>query len=301
MKPIFFVNFMTKLIYKMIKGRFDNLCIIISSVTLMACSNDDNYYNYLCEVHADSEMIDTEVFYREAMNFWMDRVDTLEEFSFKQNDTLRLFLEIQEDIRNSNKYDSLRFENEIKSFVDYDLENTKPENSILFIGSSTVNLWKTSYYFPEYKVMNRGFGGACIKDIQYYYNDVIGKYCPSSVVIYDDIDIENGKSVETVFCEYGSLLDRIHNDFPECRILFISIKPTPMDFLLGKDVRKNKKLLNKRMKEYAGIIPYIEYVDLASLLYKADGVLDLRYYSEDRMHFNESGYKLWSNELRKVL
>lgn len=38
--------------------------------------------------------------------------------------------------------------------------------------------------------MNRGFGGASIKDIQYYYNDVIGKYHPSSVVIYDDIDIE---------------------------------------------------------------------------------------------------------------
>ena len=53
--------------------------------------------------------------------------------------------------------------------------------------------------------MNRGFGGASIKDIQYYYNDVIGKYHPSSVVIYDDIDIENGKPVESVFDEYISL------------------------------------------------------------------------------------------------
>lgn len=269
----------------------------------MACSNNNNnyYYNYLCEVYANSEMADTEVFYKEAMNFWMDRVDTLKEFSFKQNDTLRLFLETQEAIRNNNKYDSLRFENAIKSFVDYDLENTKPEKPILFIGSSTVNLWKTAHYFPEYKVLNRGFGGASIKDIQYYYNDVIGKYCPSSVVIYDDIDIENGKSVETAFSEYISLLDKIHNDFPECRILFISIKPTPMDFLLGKNVRKTKKLFNIRMKEYADNIPYVKYIDLASLLYKADGTLDLHYYSEDRMHFNESGYKLWSNELRKAL
>lgn len=285
----------------MIKEGFDNFCIIISCFAFLACSNNNNYYNYLCEVHADSKKIDTEVFYRKAMNFWMDRVDTLDEFSFEQNDTLRLFLEIQESICNNNQYDSLRFENEIKSFVNYDLENTKPESPVLFIGSSTVNLWKTAYYFPEYKVINRGFGGASIKDIQYYYNDVIGKYSPLLVVIYDDIDIENGKSVETVFDEYISLLDKIHNDFPECRILFISIKPTPMDFLLGKNVRKNKKLFNKRMKEYADIIPYVEYVDLASLLYKADGVLDLRYYSEDKMHFNESGYKLWSNELRKVL
>ena len=57
------------------------------------------------------------------MNFWMARIDTLEEFSYKQNDTLRLFLDVQDAIRN-NKYDSLRFENETKRFVEYDSENT---------------------------------------------------------------------------------------------------------------------------------------------------------------------------------
>ena len=80
--------------------------------------------------------------------------------------------------------------------------------------------------------MNRGFGGASIKDIQYYYNDVIGKYHPSSVVIYDDIDIENGEHVEYVLEEYNSLLGRIHRHFQQCRILFIYLKLTRMDFLL---------------------------------------------------------------------
>lgn len=149
--------------------------------------------------------------------------------------------------------------------------------------------------------MNRGFGGASIKDILHYYDDVIGKYNPSSVVIYDDIDIENNEPLESVFSEYISLLDKIHADFPKCRILLISIKPAPMDFLLGKNIRHNKKLFNKKLKEYVDNIPYIEYADLASLLYNADGMLDLRYYSEDRMHFNENGYKLWSNELDKIL
>ena len=265
-------------------GRLKIFSVILLSGVFTACSDKDSYYDYLCKSQAEPEMVNTEVFYKEAMNFWMVRIDTLEEFSYKQNDTLRLFLDVQDAIRN-NKYDSLRFENEIKRFVEYDSENTLLENPILFVGSSTVNLWKTACYFPGRNVMNRGFGGASIKDIQYYYNDVIGKYHPSSVVIYDDI----------------SLLGRIHRDFPECRILFISIKPTPMDFLLGKDIRKNKKLFNKKLKEYADDVSYVEYVDLASLLYNADGLLDLRYYSEDRMHFNTNGYELWSNELSKVL
>lgn len=277
------------------------LGIVIFSVVLIACSNDKGYYDYLCKSQARPDMIDTEVFYGAAMDFWMDRVDTLEELSYRQNDTLRLFLDVQEAIRKDKEHDYLRFANEIKRFVDYDAENTKPENPVLFIGSSTVNLWKTADCFPEQKVINRGFGGASLKDIQYYYDDVIGKYRPSSVVIYDDIDIENGEPVDSVFGEYVLLLDKIHNDFPECRILFISIKPTPMDFLLGRNVRNNKRLFNKKMKDYADDVPCIEYVDLASLLYGADGKLDLSYYSEDRMHFNENGYKLWSNELRKFL
>lgn len=275
--------------------------VILFSSAFISCSNNDSYYSYLRKSQAKPENIDTELFYKEAIKFWTPQIDTLKEFSYKQNDTLRLFLDVQDAIRSDKKHDYRRFANNIKRFIEYDSENTRPSSPILFIGSSTINFWKTADYFPERNVMNRGFGGASIKDILHYYNDVIGKYRPSSVVIYDDIDIENGESVENVLGEYISLLDKIHNDFPECRILCISIKPTPMDFLLGKNVRNNKKLFNQKLKEYIDNTPYIKYVDLTSLLYNTDGILDLRYYSEDRMHLNENGYKLWSNELNKVL
>lgn len=142
-------------------GRLKIFSAILFSGVFTACSDKDSYYDYLCKSQAEPEMVDTEVFYKEAMNFWMARIDTLEEFSYKQNDTLRLFLDVQDAIRN-NKYDSLRFENEIKRFVEYDSENTLLENPILFVGSSTVNLWKTACYFPGRNVMNRGFGGASI-------------------------------------------------------------------------------------------------------------------------------------------
>ena len=106
-------------------GRLKIFSAILFSGVFTACSDKD----YLCKSQAEPEMVDTEVFYKEAMNFWMARIDTLEEFSYKQNDTLRLFLDVQDAIRN-NKYDSLRFENEIKRFVEYDSENTLLENPI---------------------------------------------------------------------------------------------------------------------------------------------------------------------------
>lgn len=266
-----------------------------------ACSDNGDYYNYLKKTYAEPDKIDAGIFYSKANDFWMVRVDTLNENSYRQNDTLKLFLEIQEILRNSQRYDPQRFAEEIQDFIDYDAENSLLENPVLFVGSSTVNLWKTGDCFPGHNVINRGFGGASIKDILYYYNDVIWKYNPSSIIIYNDIDIENGVPVDSVLGDYIVLSDRIHHDFPESRIIIISIKSTPMDFLLGIEVRNNKIMLNKKLKEYADEVSYIEYLDLETLLYNPEGALDLQYYSEDRMHLNENGYLLWSKELEKII
>ena len=270
-------------------------------VLSISCSNQGgSYYDYLCKAQANLKNVDADALYSESMKYWMQRVDTLREYSYRENDTLRLYLDIQETLRKERKHDCSVFANEINRFVDYDAENTILEHPVLFIGSSTANLWKTAKCFPQLKVMNRGFGGASIQDILYYYDDVIGKYSPSTVVMYDDIDIENGDPAESAFNKHVGLLDKIHNDFPECRIIFISQKPTQMDFLLGKDIRSNKNLFNEKIKEHADNTPYLEYIDLASLLYKEDGTLDLDCFSEDRMHFNDKGYELWTNGLSKL-
>lgn len=272
---------------------------VILPFMLASCSQRSGYYGYLSDVRDGSTGI--EDFYERAIGFWMSRVDTINEFSYKHNDTLRLFLDIQDSIRKNAGHDFSRFVDEIKRFEEYDSENSISGKPVLFIGSSTINLWKTAECFPEHNVLNRGFGGAAVKDILHYYDNVVGKYSPSAVIIYDDIEIENGDPAESVFREYKSLSDRIHNDFPDCRIIFISVKPVPMDFLLGRNVRSNKDRLNAILKDYAGGVQYVEYVDLSHLLYNPDGTLKLDLYSEDRMHFNESGYELWSKELNKIL
>lgn len=63
------------------------VCIIICSVAFVACSNKNSYYDYLYKSQAEPENVDTDVFFKEAMNFWMERIDTLKESSYKQNDT----------------------------------------------------------------------------------------------------------------------------------------------------------------------------------------------------------------------
>lgn len=57
-----------------------NFCIIIFTFIFISCLDSNNYYHYLCRMYADPELVDIDVFYKEVMNFWMDRVDTLEEW-----------------------------------------------------------------------------------------------------------------------------------------------------------------------------------------------------------------------------
>src|SRR5258708_1728329 len=62
-------------------------------------------------------------------------------------------------------HDFARWEKEIAAYEAADRENPPPKGGILFIGSSTIRLWKTlAQDFPEYKVINRGFGGSEIAD-----------------------------------------------------------------------------------------------------------------------------------------
>src|SRR5208282_1461493 len=65
----------------------------------------------------------------------------------------------------AEKSGSLRWEQEIQAFEAADRANPPPQQAILFVGSSTIRMWKTlAQDFPEHKVLNRGFGGCQIAD-----------------------------------------------------------------------------------------------------------------------------------------
>lgn len=51
------------------------ICIIICSVAFAACSNKNSYYDYLYKSQAEPENVDTDVFFKEAMKFLMERIE----------------------------------------------------------------------------------------------------------------------------------------------------------------------------------------------------------------------------------
>ena len=66
------------------------------------------------------------------------------------------------------------FWNDIQNFKRQDSTSLPPKNAILFIGSSSFTKWTdVQNYFPDYAIINRGFGGSTLLDQIRYEKDII--------------------------------------------------------------------------------------------------------------------------------
>src|SRR5213078_1406937 len=103
-----------------------------------------------------------------------------------------------------------------------------PKDAVLFVGASTITLWKSlPRDFPEHKVINRGFGGSEIVDSTHFAERIIFPYQPAKVFLRaGGNDLWAGKSVEQVFDDFKEFVSKIHAKLPETEIVFISLSPS---------------------------------------------------------------------------
>ena len=74
-----------------------------------------------------------------------------------------------------------RWENDIKFLESKDREEACIEDCILFVGSSSIRLWKEiESDMSPYKVVKRGYGGACLLYTSPSPRDRYGSRMPSS-------------------------------------------------------------------------------------------------------------------------
>jgi len=194
--------------------------------------------------------------------------------------------------------DPQRFDNEIKQFIEWDAKNTFPENALLFTGSSSMRMWPTAEYFPETKVINRGFGGSQISDVNFYYDSVVKKYSPRVVIFYaGDNDINDGKSISQVFEDFKQFSKRLEKDFPETFLLYLPIKPSISRRKLWEKMNK----VNMRIKDYCEKNKLLFYVDTATDMLDETGKPKANLFLEDGLHLNSAGYDLWTSKVAPVL
>jgi lysophospholipase L1-like esterase len=171
---------------------------------------------------------------------------------------------------------------------------------VVFAGSSSIRLWKLDRSFPGVGALNAGFGGSCIADCERHAARLIVAWKPRVVVFYaGDNDVANGRSADEVVRDFTAFASSVHAALPECRLIFLSIKPSASRWKFWPRARQ----ANARIRSLCEAVgePRLIYVDVATPLLGADGQPDARLYDEDRLHLNDAGYAKWRAVLEPVL
>jgi lysophospholipase L1-like esterase len=184
-----------------------------------------------------------------------------------------------------------KWEPEIQKFEEADRKNPPPKSAVLFIGSSSIQQWKSlADDFPGIKVINRGFGGSEIADSTFFVDRIVIPYRPRMVVLYaGDNDLASGRTPQQVFEDYKAFVERVHRKIPNTRIAFISIKPSPARASLVQSMKEANGLI----KAYATHGRRLVYIDVFSPMLGKDGSPRPELFGPDKLHMNREGYKLW--------
>lgn len=209
---------------------------------------------------------------------------------------LQICILITTTLTNVAAQDPKRFKKELSSV----LEETSAEvqaltGAVLFTGSSSIRFWKNIQdYFPKEKILNRGFGGSETSDLIYYSNDLILKYKPKNIFIYEgDNDIANNEHPKKIIRETKKLIKKIRSELTDVPIVLISAKPS-----LSRWHLKDKYIdLNNRFAKYCDKHEQAFYADTWSIMLNADGSVMEELFIEDGLHMNSKGYDLWAKVL----
>ena len=189
------------------------------------------------------------------------------------------------------------FHDDIEAFKKQDVANPPPQHAIVFAGSSSFTKWTdVQSYFPDFKIINRGFGGSTLPDLIRYTDDVITNYHPKQVVIYcgeNDLASSDTVSGETVVRRFEHLFRLIRAKLPSAQIDFISLKPSPSrEKLFPKMI-----VANKGIKAFLAKQPHTSFIDVYPLMLDANGKARTELFVEDMLHMNKKGYEIWQKEI----
>jgi lysophospholipase L1-like esterase len=192
-----------------------------------------------------------------------------------------------------------RFEKEIVAFEDADRLSQPRQIDVLLYGSSSFRLWtNVADAFPGVAILNRGFGGSELSDLNHFLDRVVVPHPPRVLLIYGgDNDLANGKSPEQVLADFKALVERVRQELPRTRVGFVAVKPSPKrQHLLGA-----QHDANDRVRRFARHHRRVDSIDTATPLLTETGVPDPHYFDSDRLHLNAAGYRVWRRVLEPYL
>jgi lysophospholipase L1-like esterase len=187
----------------------------------------------------------------------------------------------------------------IRKFEESDRLAPPKPGEIVFTGSSSIRFWDTlADDMKPLDVLNRGFGGSQIADVNHFAPRIVVPYRPMAVVLYcGDNDLASSKSPETVFGDFKEFVQIVHGALPDTWIYFISIKPSTLRWRMWPEMQR----ANRMIEEFAHTRQRVQFIDVSSAMLDSTGNPKRDLLKADGLHPTPKCYQLWTSIIKPVL
>lgn len=185
-----------------------------------------------------------------------------------------------------------RFDAAMAAFATSDKTALPPKCATLFVGASSIRFWTSlKEDFPDRTVINRGFGGSTVWEVDHYFDRVVAPYHPKEIVFYageNDLWVDK-RTPDQIYADFVQFMRLKENALGATPVYYISAKPSKQRFeQLGLQAE-----LNAKVKALADARNDLAFIDIVPAMLKPDGKPKDIFVADD-LHMTPAGYALWT-------
>jgi lysophospholipase L1-like esterase len=170
--------------------------------------------------------------------------------------------------------------------------------AVFFAGSSSIVQWDLKKSFPGAGYVNVGFGGSVIADSTHFAPRILTPHKPGAFVFYaGDNDTARGGKPEQVLADFKAFVTAVRKSNPDCRVVFVAIKPSLARWKLFDTQQKANALVRAYCEAEKGLA----FVNVVPLMLGPDGKPMPELFVKDGLHLSPKGYELWTAAVKKVI
>lgn len=197
------------------------------------------------------------------------------------------------------------WEKEIEGLEALDQTEHYSDQAILFVGSSSIRLWKNIQEdMAPYEAIRRGYGGAHFTDLIHFTKRLVAPHEVQAVVCFVANDIsgsDQDRKPKEVLKLFEFFVKQVREVKPNVPIFLIEITPTNSRWAVWDQIRE----ANHLMQDYCNKHPDLHFIATSTEYLGQDGKPKADLFISDQLHMNQSGYDIWKrlikDELNKVL
>ena len=194
-----------------------------------------------------------------------------------------------------------KWEEAIAELEQRDKSETHPDDSILFVGSSSVRFWADiAADMAPYHPIQRGYGGAKWSDVAIFADRLIKPHTFRAAVFFVGNDITGGaedKSPEEIVGLFAHVLGRVREHNEAAPVFYVAVTPTPARFNAWPQI----KVANSAVRTFCERSRNVHFIGTESLYLDAARQPRPELFVEDGLHLNRDGYMRWAAAIKSQL